>query len=179
MGSHYASLLLYHCHCSKSVYITSPYFIPNESILTALKTAALSGVDVKLILPAKPDHKIVYWAAMSYLSNYCSGVKSIFIKGFIHAKTLTVDSLVSSIGSANMDQRSFSLNFEVNAFIYEKEIAQQLKDFQEDLRSSQQLTYKISGALGHHLLESIARLFSPYFKKDASSKNEASFIPSL
>ena len=150
----------------KSVYITSPYFIPNESILTALKTAALSGVDVKLILPAKPDHKIVYWAAMSYLGQLlASGVKIYFYqKGFIHAKTLTVDSLVSSIGSANMDQRSFSLNFEVNAFIYEKEIAQQLeKDFQEDLRSSQQLTLQDfrQRSLGHHLLESIARLFSP------------------
>ncbi|MGI6587839.1 MAG: cardiolipin synthase [Peptococcia bacterium] len=150
----------------KSVYITSPYFIPNESILTALKTAALSGVDVKLILPAKPDHKVVFWAAMSYLGELLeAGVEIYFYhKGFIHSKVLTVDGIVSSIGSANMDQRSFSLNFEVNAFIYDQETALRLEqDFQEDLRHAKKLTLEElqNRSLGQHFIESIARLFSP------------------
>lgn len=150
----------------KSVYITSPYFIPNESILTALKTAALSGVDVKLILPAKPDHKLVFWAAMSYLEELLeSGVEIYFYhKGFIHSKVLTVDGIVASIGSANMDQRSFSLNFEVNAFIYDRETALRLEqDFQEDLRHAKKLSLEEfrNRSFGNHLIESIARLFSP------------------
>ena len=150
----------------KSVYITSPYFIPNESILTALKTAALSGVDVKLLLPADPDHKIVYWAAMSYLEELLeAGVEVYFYhNGFIHAKVLTVDGIVSSIGSANMDQRSFNLNFEVNAYIYDKETALRLnQEFINDLKHSQRLTLEEfrKRPLGHHFIESVARLFSP------------------
>lgn len=150
----------------KSVYITSPYFIPNESILTALKTVALSGVDVKLLLPAKPDHKIVYWAAMSYLEELlAAGVQIYFYhKGFIHAKVVTVDGIVSSIGSANMDQRSFSLNFEVNAFIYDQNTARRLNsDFLEDLHYAKRLKLEEfqKRPLRHHFLESVARLFSP------------------
>lgn len=150
----------------KSIYITSPYFIPNESILTALKTAALSGVDVKLLLPAKPDHKVVFWAAMSYLQELLeAGVEIYFYhKGFIHAKVITVDGIVSSIGSANMDQRSFSLNFEVNAFIYDQKTALRLKqEFLEDLQHAKKLNLEEfqKRSLGHHFLESIARLFSP------------------
>mgnify|MGYP000846728651 CR=1 FL=1 len=150
----------------KSVYITSPYFIPNESILTALKTTALSGVDVKLLLPGKPDNKIVYWAAMSYLEELlAAGVEIYFYqKGFIHAKVLTVDGIVSSIGSANMDQRSFSLNFEVNAFIYGQETASQLKkDFLDDLQNAKKLELAEfqQRSFGHHFIESLARLFSP------------------
>jgi len=150
----------------KSVYITSPYFIPNESILTALKTAALSGVDVKLLLPAVPDHRIVYWAAMSYLEELLeAGVEVYFYhNGFIHAKVLTVDEIVSSIGSANMDQRSFSLNFEVNANIYDKETALRLnQEFINDLKHSRRLTLEEfrKRPLRHHFIESVARLFSP------------------
>jgi len=150
----------------KSVYITSPYFIPNESIYTALKTAALSGVDVKLLLPATPDHKIVYWAAMSYLEDLlAAGVEIYFYhNGFIHAKVLTVDGIVSSIGSANMDQRSFSLNFEVNAYIYDRETADRLnQDFHADLEHAKRLTLEEfqKRPLSHHFLESFARLFSP------------------
>lgn len=150
----------------KSVLITSPYFIPNESILTALKTSALSGVDVKLLLPAKPDYKIVFWAAMSYLEELLEAGVEIYLyqKGFIHSKVLTVDEIVSSIGSANMDQRSFSLNFEVNAFIYDQETAQRLeKDFREDLKHAKKIELEAfkNRPLSHHFLESIARLFSP------------------
>ncbi|HOB82099.1 MAG TPA: cardiolipin synthase [Peptococcaceae bacterium] len=150
----------------KSVFITSPYFIPNESILTALKTTALSGVDVKLLLPAKPDYKIVYWATMSYLEELlAAGVEIYFYrKGFIHAKVLVVDGILSSIGSANMDLRSFSLNFEVNALIYDKETATRLQnDFLTDLQYAKKLEPAEfqERPLRHRFAESLARLFSP------------------
>lgn len=150
----------------ESVSIVSPYFIPNESILTALKTAALSGVDVKLLLPAKPDYKVVFWAAMSYLEELLEAGVEIYLyqKGFIHSKVLTVDGIVSSIGSANMDQRSFSLNFEVNAFIYDPETASRLeRDFQEDLKFAEKIDLEKfkKRPLSRHFIESVARLFSP------------------
>lgn len=150
----------------KSIFLTSPYFIPNESILTALKTAALSGVDVKILLPANPDHKILYWAAMSYLEELLEAGVEIYLyqKGFIHAKVLTVDGIVSTVGSANMDQRSFKLNFEVNALIYDEETAQRLEnDFRNDLQYSEQLLTEAfkERPLPRRVIESAARLLSP------------------
>lgn len=150
----------------KSIYLTSPYFIPNESILTALKTAALSGVEVKILLPANPDHKFLFWAAMSYLEELLEAGAEIFLyqNGFIHAKVLTIDGLVSSIGSANMDQRSFKLNFEVNALIYDEETTLRLEaDFKNDLTHSQPLLLESfrDRPLHRRVLESVTRLFSP------------------
>lgn len=150
----------------KSIYLTSPYFIPNESILTALKTAALSGVSVKILLPANPDHKIVFWAAMTYLDELLDAGAEIYLyqKGFIHSKVLTVDGIVSAVGSANMDQRSFKLNFEVNALIYDEETAWRLEaDFRKDLKDSSQLlpeSFK-DRPLHRRVVESAARLLSP------------------
>lgn len=150
----------------KSIYLTSPYFVPNESILTALKTAALSGVDIKVLLPANPDYRIVFYAAMSYLEELMeAGIEIYFYQnGFMHAKILIIDGLVSSVGSANMDRRSFSLNFEVNALIYDKEIARRLEaDFINDLKFSERLTMETltEQPLHHRVLESGARLLSP------------------
>jgi len=150
----------------KSVYLTSPYFIPNESILTALKTAALSGVAVKLLLPAKPDHRVVFWAAMSYLEELMEAGVEVFLyqHGFLHSKVLTVDGTISSVGSANMDQRSFNLNFEVNALIYDEAVTARLEeDFWRDLSRSCQLDLERFKArpLRHKVLDSIARLLSP------------------
>lgn len=150
----------------ESIYLTSPYFVPNESILTALKTAALSGVDVKIVLPAETDHKMVFWAGMSYLEELMEAGVEIYLyqKGFIHSKVLIIDGIVSSIGSANMDQRSFSLNFEVNALIYNQSTTQRLKeDFIDDLTHSQQLDLKTftTRPLPQRVLESSARLLSP------------------
>lgn len=151
---------------TETVHITSPYFIPDDSILMAIKTAALSGVDVKLILPERPDYKIVYWATMSYLEELLEAGVQVFLykKGFIHAKILIVDGLVASLGTANMDIRSFYYNFEVNALIYDKGIVRDLEaDFQEDLKRSRQVTLGEihSRPLRRKLLESSARLFSP------------------
>jgi len=128
----------------KSVYLTTPYYIPNESINMAIKNAALSGLDVKIILPGKPDSRFVLWASMSYIRELLeAGVRVYqYQKGFIHAKTLVVDSQVSSVGSANMDIRSFKLNFEVNAFIYNRKTSQELeRDFFNDLAQCKEITF--------------------------------------
>ncbi|PKM90742.1 MAG: cardiolipin synthase [Firmicutes bacterium HGW-Firmicutes-12] len=150
----------------KSIFLTSPYFIPNESILTAFKTAALSGVDVKLLLPANPDHKILFWAAMSYLEELLEAGVEIYLyqKGFIHAKVLTIDGIFSSVGSANMDQRSFKLNFEVNALLYDEETTKRLEtDFWNDLQYCEQIILENfkERPLTRRVLESATRLLSP------------------
>ena len=150
----------------KSIYLTSPYFVPNESILTALKTAALSGVDVKILLPAKSDHVVVTLAAMSYLEELLETGIEVYLyqNGFIHAKVLTVDGIVSVIGSANMDQRSFKLNFEANALIYDEETTLRLEcDFWNDLQVSQKLSLETfrERPLLKKMVESATRLLSP------------------
>ncbi|PZE21267.1 cardiolipin synthase [Paenibacillus xerothermodurans] len=112
----------------ESVYIQTPYFIPDESTLNALKTAALSGIDVKLMVPADSMQKMVQWAAQSYLSELmAAGVRCYFYqRGCLHAKTIVVDRKIASVGTSNFDIRSFQLNFEVNAFIYDPPTAGRL-----------------------------------------------------
>ena len=151
---------------TQSVHITSPYFIPDDSMLMAIKTAAFSGVDVKLILPSRPDHKIVFWATMSYVQELLEAGVNVYLyeKGFIHAKILIVDGVVASLGTANMDIRSFYYNFEVNALIYDERIVKRLEeDFQQDLKDSRRVTLGdlYRPALRQKLKESSARLFSP------------------
>lgn len=148
------------------IYITSPYFVPDQSILMALKTAALSGVDVKIILPGIPDYKIVHWASMSYLTSIIeAGVKVyLYQKGFMHAKILLIDGVVASVGTTNMDMRSFNLNFEVNALIYDKGIVKRLEDdFYTDLQDSRMVTHEecLNKGLLCRFKESSARLLSP------------------
>lgn len=150
----------------ETVYIQTPYFIPDDSLLTALQMAALSGVDVKIMLPDKPDHKIVYWASYSNLRELlnCGGTCYLYEKGFLHAKTIVVDGRVASVGTANMDNRSFKLNFEINAFIYDTQTATRLYDiFLEDLKYSTQLTREMYNKrpLFNRFKESCARLLSP------------------
>lgn len=149
-----------------SLYITSPYFIPGDSILMALKTAALSGVDVRLLIPGKPDHKIVYWASHSYLEEVMEAGVRVYLyhKGFIHAKVLVADGTIASVGTANMDERSFNHNFEVNAFIYTREVAEALeRQFFQDLEDSVEINLEVyrNKALPQRLTESVARLLSP------------------
>ena len=123
-------------------------------------------MDVRIILPGKPDSRFVLWATMSYVRELLeAGVRVYqYQKGFIHAKTLVVDSLVSSIGSANMDIRSFKLNFEVNAFIYNQRVSRELeRDFFNDLKNCKEITlssYK-NRSFVMKFMESLARLFSP------------------
>ncbi|MBN6186758.1 cardiolipin synthase [Aneurinibacillus sp. BA2021] len=150
----------------EKIYITSPYFVPDDSISMALKTAALSGLDVRLLLPSRPDHQTVFWASRSYFQELLeAGVRFyLYQPGFVHAKILLVDGVVASIGTANMDIRSFQHNFEVNAILYNSNSVYKLEeDFIQDLMDSKELTleeYK-KRPWHHRILESIARLLSP------------------
>ena len=150
----------------KNIYIETPYFIPDESILRALKSAALSGVDVRIIFPKIADHKIVNTASYSYFGDIlrAGGKVYLYTKGFIHSKVVIIDDKIFSTGSANMDLRSFMLNFEINAFIYDKKvILSATEDFFKDIKNSKELTeddYN-SRKTSRKVAESIARLFSP------------------
>ncbi|ANE46575.1 phospholipase D [Paenibacillus swuensis] len=150
----------------KSIYLQTPYFIPDESLITALNIAAASGVDVKIMLPSQPDHKLVYWASFSYLGELLNaGVRCfLYEKGFLHAKTMVVDGKIASVGTANIDIRSFKLNFEVNALVYDTEIAGNLKAiFEEDMTHSVELSAEAYGNRSHgaKIKESFVRLLSP------------------
>jgi len=148
------------------VFISTPYFLPNESIMTALKTAALGGVDVRILLPDKNDSWIVGHSSRSYLREILeAGVKVYFFKkGFTHSKLMVVDDVFSSVGTANMDIRSFNQDFEVNALIYDEEVSLSIKnDFFNDLAASQQLKLEVwmKRPLYQKMAESFARVFSP------------------
>lgn len=150
----------------KRIYIETPYFIPDESTLMALKTAALSGLDVRIIFQGLPDHKITYWASQSYFAELlAAGVRIYhYRKGLLHAKILIVDGEIGSVGSTNFDVRSFRLNFEISAFIYQQDFARRLEeDFYQDLADSEEIEYTqfIKRPMYVRIKESGARLLSP------------------
>jgi cardiolipin synthase len=150
----------------ETIYIQTPYFIPDESLLGALKMAVLSGVEVRMMIPSKPDHKMVYLASFSYLGDLMEeGMKCyLYEKGFLHAKTIVVDGKVASVGTANVDIRSFKLNFEVNAVLYDTATAARLKRiFEEDMQHCTELTYEAYKArsMFQRFKESCTRLLSP------------------
>ena len=150
----------------EEILITTPYFIPGEGILEALRIAALSGLSVKLLVPGICDSKIVNAASRSNYNDLLQAGVEIYLyqKGFVHAKTLVADSKLSIVGTANMDHRSFEFNFEVNAIVYDQAFAKQMrKVFFDDLESAEQINaerwYKRPAY--QQLPEKIARLFSP------------------
>ncbi len=150
----------------ETIYIQSPYFIPDESIVDALHIAALSGIDVRVMIPPKPDHMFVYWASHSYVEQLLdSGVKAYtYDNGFLHAKTIVIDGAVASVGSANWDVRSFRLNFETNVIIYDENMAGELKlAYVNDLSLCTELTPDwYAGRSGYFKIRSsVSRLFSP------------------
>lgn len=153
-------------NAKKNVYLETPYFVPDAPVLEALRISALSGVDVRIIIPGKADHFFMKWAASSYIGELLeAGVKVYSYKnGFIHAKTIVSDSGVMSIGTANMDIRSFKLNFEVNAFIYDDRIAIDGENqFRKDMEFSEEITKEIynNRRLLLRIEESLIRLLSP------------------
>ncbi|MEW7290035.1 cardiolipin synthase [Aquimarina sp. 2304DJ70-9] len=148
------------------VYITNPYIIPGESILDALKVASLSGVDVRLLLSDNSDSKIVRWCVRSYFERLLqAGVKIyLFSEGFLHSKTIVADDTVSSVGTTNLDIRSFEQNYEVNAVVYDDSFAIALKnDFLNDCNQSIRLNYNtfVQRPWQDKLKEGIAKIFSP------------------
>ncbi|GIQ69213.1 cardiolipin synthase [Xylanibacillus composti] len=154
------------CAAREKVYLTTPYFIPDASIGMALKVAAASGADVRIIIPGTPDSKLVHWASLSYLEELMeAGVRFYqYQKGFVHAKTMVVDDMLASVGTANLDLRSFFSNFELNAVLFHGESIRRLaEDFAQDLRDSKQVTLE---AFRHRPRlargrEMVARLLSP------------------
>ena len=153
-------------HARDHIYISSPYFLPNQAILTSLKVAALGGIDVRVMIPSRSDSKIVYWATRSYISELMdAGIKIYFYRrGFNHSKVIMIDSKFSSVGTANMDVRSFEDNFEVSAIMYDTRIAEELENsFLDDLRHSKLITRKEWDKRSdvHSIYESFARLLSP------------------
>ncbi|OZM58270.1 cardiolipin synthase [Lottiidibacillus patelloidae] len=150
----------------KSISICTPYFIPDDDIFSALKIAALSGIRVNVIVPARPDKRTVFYASRSYFPELLEAGVNIYEynKGFLHSKIIIVDDQLASIGTANMDMRSFHLNFEVNAFLYKTESIETLvKDFKNDLTNSQKLELDKFSYRPYwmRLIESLARLLSP------------------
>ena len=149
------------------VYIQSPYLILDKTLMETLKVACLSGVDVRIMIPSKPDHPFVYWASYSYAGELLDYGAKIYTYGedaFLHAKTIVYDDSVASIGTANMDIRSFELNFEVNAFIYSEEKArEQRMIFERDIENSREITKEIYESRSTYIKmkESISRLLSP------------------
>jgi len=151
----------------EKLYITNPYFIPNESIMDALKQAAISGVDVRLILPRKSDSAIVGAASKFYFKELLKAGVRIFMykKGFVHSKTVVADNNLSVVGTANMDIRSFDLNFEIMAVIYGATFAKQLEnDYLNDLNECDELNYEdwIKQGFLKQLSYSASRLISSF-----------------
>ncbi|MCP3742198.1 cardiolipin synthase [Rossellomorea sp. BNER] len=150
----------------KSVWIASPYFIPDEDIFSSLKIAALSGLDVRLLVPHRPDKRIVFHASRSYFPELLEAGARIFEyeKGFMHSKILIVDEEFASMGTSNMDMRSFHLNFEVNAFLYKTNSTQTLvEEYKNDMKNSREITFEQFNKrhFGYRIIESTSRLLSP------------------
>lgn len=150
----------------REILITTPYFIPGDSIMEALRTAALSGINVKLLVPGKCDSKLVNAASKANYNELLQAGVEIYIyqKGFVHAKTMVADSRLSIIGTANMDHRSFELNFEVNAVIYDAGFSEQLRTvFFDDIKDAEKLDAErwYKRPFLNQFPEKLARLLSP------------------
>lgn len=150
----------------RHVYITTPYFIPTESILNALKIASLSGIDVIILFPERYDHILVHYASITYLEDLVrNGVKLYFYNknAFVHAKTTSVDGTLCTIGTSNMDIRSYELNYEINAMIYDEEVTEELENlFFEDLKHSRRISIDYFDNLPPYIkaFEAFCKIFS-------------------
>jgi cardiolipin synthase len=148
----------------KRAWIETPYLIPDEPLEMALRVAELRGVDVQVIVPREGDSKIVTMASRTYCQSLAEAGITIFEYGppMLHAKTMVVDDTVAVVGTANLDNRSFRLNFEVAAAFYDPKVVERLaKLFAEDRAISKPFSARRRGPRTTQLLESIARLTSP------------------
>lgn len=150
------------------VYISTPYLLPDNAILTALRVAALSGVDVRVLIPVRGDNLIVSWASYSYVDALMeSGVKVyLYRAGFNHSKFIVIDDELCTVGSANLDYRSFEDDFEVQAIIYDNATTHKLRDhFLRDLESAEEVTAESwpKRSRVSKIMEPIAKLLAPLF----------------
>jgi cardiolipin synthase len=151
------------------LYLETPYFLPNESVLFALKTAALGGVDVRVICPRRSDARFVEWASRSYLREIQeAGVKVyLYEAGFLHSKMLVCDDSITTCGSTNLDFRSFENNFEANIFFFDEGLALRMKNIflrdQEQAVSLEDAKERMNNGFFVRLWESVTRMLSPLF----------------
>ena len=150
----------------ETIYIQTPYFIPDASFLDACRNALMSGTKIRLMIPNKPDHMFVYWATYTNAAELvCYGAEVYTYEGgFLHAKTLVIDGEVASIGTTNIDARSFRLNFEISALVYDEVVAQSVIDaFDRDLACADKLTIERyeTRTKWIRFKESVSRLLSP------------------
>lgn len=163
----YHSLIKAIAMAKEKILITNPYFIPGDSLMDALGIAARSGVEIKIIVPGVSDSRVVNAAARPYYTELIAAGAEVYLyqKGFVHAKTMVIDHNLSFVGTANMDYRSFDLNFEVNAVLYGRKIASELsKVFDQDLAESEQIDPQLwlNRSKLKRMPEKIARLLSPF-----------------
>jgi cardiolipin synthase len=151
----------------RHVYLQSPYFVLDASIAEALRSAALSGVDVRVMLSARASgDRVPSWAGNTFIMDVVKAGVRVFLyeKGYLHAKTISIDSEICSIGSANIDIRSFSINYEINAVLYSRELAKELEQaFEQDLTHCTEfdpMEYRRRG-IAVRFRDSFARLLSP------------------
>jgi len=132
------------CEAKKTLYIATPYFIPDEAMLEALRLSIKSGVDVRLIVPGIPDKKFVYYVTLSFVEKLVEyGAKVYIHKGFIHSKLIICDDKYFSFGTCNLDVRSFKLNYENNLFVKSSTLVRRAKsDYNKDIKNSKKLTSK-------------------------------------
>jgi len=148
------------------IYLTTPYFVPTNTIMTALKTSALSGIDVRVMLPYNSDYRWLKWCTFSFVEELLAAGVRIYLyhDGFLHGKVMISDDMIASVGSANVDERSFTSNFEINAIVYDEKTTIQLKhEFYNNIAFSEELTladFK-NRSDRNKVIESIARLTSP------------------
>ncbi len=150
----------------KRIWVTSPYFIPDAVIEQALVTAALRGVDVRLLVPSRSDSRLVDFASRAYYPNLLQAGVRIFeyARGFVHAKSLLVDDWVATVGSANMDTRSFHLSYELNVMVFDSAFTRELsRVFLDDLRDAREIDLESQRRLGYfrRIAQAVAQLWSP------------------
>jgi cardiolipin synthase A/B len=154
------------CSARKTIIIQSPYFVPDETLMDALKTASLSGIDIKIMLTGVADKKLPYWTAYTFFEELLEAGVRIFHynRCFLHSKTIAVDSEISSIGTANFDIRSFDINYELMVVFYDRKLSAELeKDFNADLKECSEMTQEIYDQIEplRRFRNSAARLMSP------------------
>jgi cardiolipin synthase len=150
----------------KRIYLQTPYFLPTEALLTALQTAALAKVDVRVMIPRRSDSNMLRYASFSYIDECLqSGIKVyLYEDGMLHAKSLIIDDEVATVGSTNFDFRSFEHNFEANLFVYSKEFNQRMVDiFLSDMRHSTRIIAAnwAKRKRAQKIYESVLRLLAP------------------
>ncbi len=149
----------------ESVYIQTPYFVPDKSFLDAVVSAAQAGVDVRVMIPKTPDKIYVYYTTLSYMGELLEAGARVFLyPGFIHSKSIVVDDEIATIGTTNIDIRSFQLHFEINAFMYSKKLAADCKKiFNDDEILCKEMTLEMykKRSVKEVMLEGFFRLFSP------------------